>query len=47
TDGDLNLENAGILRIDQEAEIENADIFRIDQEVEIDPKGGIEEEEGK
>ncbi|CAI2199766.1 9866_t:CDS:1, partial [Funneliformis geosporum] len=38
-----NLENAGILRIDQEAEVENAGILRIDQEVGIDLKGGIEE----
>ena len=42
-DIDSNLENAGILGINQEAEVENAGVLRIDQEVRIDLKRGIEE----
>ncbi|CAI2197678.1 15553_t:CDS:1, partial [Funneliformis geosporum] len=43
TDGDLNLENAGVLRIDQEVGID----LKGGIEEGIDPKGGIKEEEGE
>ncbi|CAI2188523.1 9483_t:CDS:2 [Funneliformis geosporum] len=47
-DIDSNLENAGILRINQEAEVKNVGILRIDQKAEVENIDvlGIDQEVG-